>query len=226
MAGFRDQIESSKQLYDLETRQKMAAQELVEHYANFVTQSIRQRLLEVAQRITKTTTYEYRGVLLWEHIPDFFFESTSRRVKKRIFNVDCQHMDVTVTGKLFIRTVKDQLQADEIVLDGPYFSRIPRLTDGDGYYVVSPIEFRMPTKFLHQDYNSLSYLPNLFIIDEFSKVKASEVLDKLSLPVDYRFTGGQHGYDDISILQNGSERSLGRRSFSGEGPFMEICYRL
>ena len=32
MAGFRDQIESAKQMYDSGTRQQMAIQELIEHY--------------------------------------------------------------------------------------------------------------------------------------------------------------------------------------------------
>lgn len=82
MAGFRDQIESAKQMYDSGTRQQMAIQELIEHYINFITQSIRQRLLEVAQRITKTTSYEYRGVLCWERIPTLFFELNSYQMKK------------------------------------------------------------------------------------------------------------------------------------------------
>ena len=41
MAGFRDQIESAKQMYDSGTRQQMVIQELIEHYINFITQSIR-----------------------------------------------------------------------------------------------------------------------------------------------------------------------------------------
>ena len=70
--------------------------------------------------------------------------------------------------------------------------------------------------------------PNKFIIDEFSKLKASEMQDKLSLPVDYRFTANQYYHldQDIRILENGREHILGRRSWNGEGLFMEIRYRL
>lgn len=229
MAGFRDQIESAKQMYDSGTRQQMAIQELIEHYINFITQSIRQRLLEVAQRITKTTSYEYRGVLCWERIPTLFFELNSYQMKKIFFNVDCQHLDITTTGKIFVRTLRDQLQVDEITLDGPFFSRLPGLRDGNGYYVVSPIIFNRPKNFIHH-YNDISLPdpPDIFIIDEFSKLKASEMQDKLSLPVDYRFTANQcyHLAQDIRILENGREHILGSRSGNGEGLFMEIRYRL
>ena len=99
MAGFRDQIESSKRQYDLEIAMRIEKQEFILQYANFIVQSIRSRLLKVSSQITKGTAYEYKGILLWENIPPFFFDSSTYPVKKWFSSFDCYHLDVNSNGE-------------------------------------------------------------------------------------------------------------------------------
>lgn len=226
MGGFRDKIESSKQVYDQETLMKTAEEEFIDSYANFVAQSIRNRLLDVAQKITKGTTHEYRGVLRWDRIPLPFFELSSFRVKKWFIYTDYNHINITNYGQKFIDIARKQLKTDEITLNGPFFSRMPRMTDGDGYFLVPPIELPPPKTSLYSEVNLIPHFPyRFFIIDGFTKVKACEIPDKLGFPVDYRFIKFDYS-QEVDTLENGVEHRLGKRLDEGEGPFLEISYRL
>ncbi|MFQ7139836.1 hypothetical protein [Evtepia sp.] len=227
MAGFRDQIESSKQQNDPDTIQKSADKEFVACYAGFVAKSIRDRLLDVAHKIAKGTAYEYRGILHWGNIPPFFFEKEFYSVPKLFSNkIDRTRVDITTNGKALINFVKEQLQDDEILLNGPFFSRIPSMRDADGYFRVEPFSFHQFKPGSFTDNSTTPFASDIFIIDEYAQVSAREIPDKFRFPIDYCLKKVRYSYDfEVSVLQDGKDCVLGKR-INAEGPFLEISYRM
>ena len=227
MATFRDLIESSKQQQDPETIRKSKENEFIKSYADFVVESIHDRLLCVARQIAKGITYEYRGILHWENIPPFFFEQHLYSVPKLFSKkIDRICVDINTNGKTLIDRLKKQLQNDGIRLNGPFFSRLPSMRDSDGYFLVEPFSFRQIEQYMFKETISLPFASDFFIIDEYTKITATKIPDRLSFPVDFRLRKEHHGYNyEVSVLQSGSDHVLGKR-LNAEGPFIEILYKM
>ena len=128
-------------------------------------------------------------------------------------------------GVMLICALKDLLQPDEVSVHGPFFSRMPGVRDSDGYFYVQPVLYQT-----EKQYSASVEVPYYhYILDEFTKVKDSEVPDKLNLPIDFRLvSSNSNAYfaDQVEIICNGEKSLLEKRLKFGELPYLEFTYKL